>query len=117
MAEGQPGGLQSSECSHPAYLLPCLQPTPLSKMPGGGGLTAGREDSASGLPQSCAEGCWEFQKDSGKMAGIHGPSALRADSYNGRCPSMPGGMGSEPQMQLWDAAVVGGGELTTAFST
>lgn len=45
----------------------------------------------------------EFQKGNGKMAGIHGTSALWPGSYNGHCPSQSGGMGSDPQMQFWDA--------------
>lgn len=53
MAEEQPGGLHSSECSHPAYPLPSPQHAPLSKIPGGGGLTAGREDSFRASPDLC----------------------------------------------------------------
>lgn len=41
------------------------------------------------------------------MAGIYGTSALWPGSHHGHCPSLPGGMGSDPQVQFWDAAAVG----------
>lgn len=75
----------------------------------GGGLTAGREAQPRGLSRSVQKALGrnlEFQKRNGKMTAIYGTSALWPGLHHGHCPSLPGGMGSDPQMQLWEAAAV-----------
>lgn len=48
----------------------------------------------------------EYQKGNEKMARTDGTSALWPGLHHWHCPSLLEGIGSDPQMQLWDAAAV-----------
>lgn len=73
-------------------------------------MTAGRETQPQGLSRSVQRALGRnpnVQKDNGKMAAIYGTSAPWPVLHHGHCPSLPGGVRSGPQVQLWDAAAVG----------